>query len=345
LLVFDFDRPSLFGHFKATLLQPFNIFIWLLKENVSPFDCLPFFTMTNTIFESFTSDIGALTDARNSFIIGFGLFLVTLLIIRSQQSLFDEIVAKKITAIIRILSILEIFWMAPLLYSAMDLGSPIVLSTLPYNIGVSWIYGLGRPSLGIFLIIFGLIAGIHPLPRLLCIIGSAQALIFDSISAFQINDYQNQMRNNLAPVPSNYSTAMLSDYYFRDISSIVICTYLLMTTSFASVILGCCGPQTVPYVRVDGESFDRCQIMKQQSTLRSCTDNSDARKKKNAEKSTGRKRRKEFTARQCERARGGEVYTRADELQELRLTSSDPGTDRVSSLTVETQNRREICMV
>jgi hypothetical protein len=300
---------------------------------------------SNTVFESFTSDITALTDARNSFIIGFGLFLVSLLIIRNQQSLFDEVVAKKITTIIRFVSILETLWMVPLLYCAIDLGSPIILSTLPYNIGVSWIYGFGRPSLGIVLIIFGLIAGIHPLPRLICITGCAQAIIFDSISAFQINDYQSQMRNNLAPVPSNYSTAMLSNYYFRDISSIAICTYLLMTTSFASVILGCYGPQTMPYVRVDGESFDRCQIMKQQSTLRSYTDNTDARKKKIAEKSNGRKRRKEFTARQCDGARGGELYNRSDELQELRLTSSDPATDRVSSLTVETKNMREICMV
>lgn len=298
---------------------------------------------SNTVFDSFTLDIAALTDARNSFIIGFGLFLLTLLILRIQQSLFDEVVAKKIITIIRFLSILEILWIGPLLYCVIDLGSPIVLSTLPYNLGVSWIYGFGRPSLGVILIIFGLIAGMHSVPRLLCIIGCAQALVFDSISAFQVNDYQNQMRNNLAPLPSNYSTAMLSSYYFRDISSIAICTYLLMITSFASVMLGCSGPQTISYVRVDGEGFDRCQIMMQQSTLRSCIDNSDTRKKKIAGESKGRKRRKEFRERQCEGAQGSGLYKNSDELQ--RLTSNDPASDRVSTLTVDTQMRRDICMV
>lgn len=301
--------------------------------------------MMNTIFGSFTSKITALIDARDSFIIGFGVFVLTLLIIRNQQSLFDEVVAKKIITIIRFLSILEMIWMAPLLYCVIDLGSPIVLSTLPYNIGVSWIYGFGRPSLGFVLIIFGLIAEMHPLPRLLCIIGCAQAVVFDSISAFQVSDYQGQMRNNLAPAPSNYSTAMLSLYYFRDISSIAICTYLLMMTSFASLILSSNGPQTISYVRVDGEGFDRCQIMKQQSALRSHIDNSDARKKKAADETDGKKRRKDFTAKQRDGARGGALYKHSDELQEMRLTSSDPTSDRLSALTVDAKNRKGICMV
>lgn len=301
--------------------------------------------MTNTVFGSFTSEITALTDARDSFIIGFGVFVLTLLIIRNQQSLFDEVVAKKIVTIIRFLSILEIFWMSPLLYCVIDLGSPIVLSTLPYNIGVSWIYGFGRPSLGFVLIIFGLIAEMHPLPRLLCIIGCAQAVVFDSISAFQVNDYQSQMRNNLAPAPSNYSTAMLSLYYYRDISSIAICTYLLMMTSFASLILSSNGSQTISYVRVDGEGFDRCQIMKQQSALRSHIDNSDVRKKKIVDETDGKKRRKDFRAKQCDGARGGGLYKHSDELQEMRLTSSDPTSDRLSTQTVDAMNRKGICMV
>ena len=235
--------------------------------------------------------------------------------------------------------------MAPLLYCAIDLGSPIIFSTLPFNIGVSWIYGYGRPALGISLIVFGLIAGMHPLPRILCIIGCAQALVFDSISAFQVSDYQGQMKNNLAPAPNKYSTAMLSNYYIRDMSSITICTYLLMTTSFASLIMGCSCPQTISYVRVDDEGLDRCSIMKQQSILRSHLCDSSAIEMKTADKASRRKRRQESIARQCAKTGGIGFYNHADRLQELRPIYSDQASEHFSSLTVDTQIRREHLMV
>lgn len=221
---------------------------------------------------SFNSEITAVTAIRNSCLIGFGLFLATLPIIRSRNSLFDVAVAKRVLIVMKVVSIIEVLWTSPLLYSAIYLGCPIMNPGISSDNGLRWVYGFGRPSVGLTLIFFGLIAGMHPVARLLCITGSVQTIVFDSISAFQVRDYAIQITNNLAPLPGKFSFEALLMYYYRDIISISICSYLLLVTSFTMVVVGFCNPQVVPYVKLAVEELDRCEVMRQQSQMRQSPD-------------------------------------------------------------------------
>lgn len=223
--------------------------------------------------ESFSSGITAVADIRNSFLIGFGLFLVTLPIIRSRNSFFDATVAKRVLIVVRVVSILEMIWITPLLYSAVYLGYPIMNPGISDDNSFRWVYGFGRPSVGLTLIFFGIVAGMHPVARLLCIAGSLQAIVFDSISAFQVRDYAVQITDKLAPLSGNFSFGMLLLYYYRDVISILICSFLLMVTSFAVLVVGFCNPQVVPYMKLATEDLDRCEVMRQQNQIRQSRDN------------------------------------------------------------------------
>lgn len=123
-------------------------------------------TNFNYIAAGFNTGVAAVNDIRNSALIGIGLFLVTLPFLRSKKSFFDAAAAKKLLIPVRFVSLIEVFWLVPLLYCVISFGSPIRLGPYtPYGVNNSWIYGFGRPCMGIVLINFGMVAGMHPAPR------------------------------------------------------------------------------------------------------------------------------------------------------------------------------------
>jgi hypothetical protein len=228
-----------------------------------------------TIDVSFNSKVVSLNDIRNSILVGFGIFVFSLPFCRSRKSFFDIIAAKKVLSVVRYVAILEALWLLPLLYCVIDFGSPILINPYTaYGNGNSWIYGFGRPCLGIVLIFFGIVAGMHPAPRVMCILGCAQAIIFDSFSAFQIGSYYTQIQQNSAPQAGKYSKIELLYYYYRDVSSIAISSYLLMMTLFLTLILGCY-QSLIPFRILDGGDLDRCEVMRRQMKVRRYIDDAE----------------------------------------------------------------------
>ena len=248
------------------------------------------------ILNGFKSDVVALKDVRNSILLGFGLFLFTLPFMRSSKSFFDARAARKILLLLRGASLLALLLIIPLFYCVINLGSPITTNSYTvYGDGNTWIYGYGRPSAGFALITFGIVAGMHPIPRIFCIIGATSAIIFDSLSAFQVMDYYSQMNNNLAPNPAKYTQTTLLYYYYRDLSSITTCTYLLMMTLLASIVMGCKNPQLISYHFIDNEHFNRSRIMNEQSKNRRYIDELDHGDDQSiVDKATRKRQRKEL---------------------------------------------------
>lgn len=248
------------------------------------------------ILNGFESDVVALKGVRNSILVGFGLFIVTLPFIRSTKSFFDARAARKILLVVRGASLLELLLIIPLFYCVINLGSPITTNSYTvYGDGNSWIYGYGRPSVGFAFITFGIVAGMHPIPRIFCIVGAICAIIFDSLSALQVMDYYSQMNDNLAPNPAKYTQTTLLYYYYRDLSSITTCTYLLIMTLLASIVMGCRNPQLISYHLIDNEHLDRSRIMNEQSKNRRYIDELDHGEDQSiADKATRKRQRKEL---------------------------------------------------
>ena len=280
--------------------------------------------MSDYISAGFNSKIISVNHIRNALLVGFGLFLISLPLYRSKKSFFDAAAAKKVLLSVRFISVIETFWIAPLLYCVISLGSPILINPYtPYGNGNSWIYGFGRPSMGIVLINFGMIAGMHHVPRIMCITGCLLEIIFDSVSAFQVMSYIDLMNNNSAPNPGKYTIDLLRYYYYRDISSIAICTYLLMMTLFATLIMGCTTSQLISYQLLDGEDLDRCHIMNQQSKLRQYLDECDnLGDQVITDKATRKRQRKEIRRLQREEEKNYLLSVNAGDLAEMQLATN-----------------------
>ena len=183
--------------------------------------------------------------------------------------MFDHIAARKASRVILLLTGLEIFWIAPLIYCVGNLGSPVLVgATTSYGTGTSWVFGWGRPCMGIVFIAFGATASMHPMPRILCMTGCGLQIVFDAMSAFQVRTYIDEMDTLAAPAPPNYTRQLLLYYYWRDVSSVGVASVLLLMVAHLALVVGCCYPPLIPYRVIEGGDLDRCEVMRQQSRLR-----------------------------------------------------------------------------
>jgi hypothetical protein len=203
----------------------------------------------------------ALRSLELSFLIGLGLFVVSLPFCRSKKSSWDVICARRVLFLLRLFCFAEVGCLAVLLYMYCANSSPIHLhAALKYNNNDSWVYGFGRPVAGILFIAFGFFAEIHPIPRLLCTIGTMGQVMGDSLSAFQIHGYISQVQNKGAP-NNGYSISELQIYLWRDIISVGLCTVTFAYAMYLSVMLGFCLPQLIHPSLLSGSFYDRFDVM------------------------------------------------------------------------------------
>lgn len=220
----------------------------------------------NDISEGFSSSEKSLSDIRLAFIIGLGVFLLSLPSCRSKKSFFDVIAARKVMKFVRTLVFLELCCLGILFYFYLTYGSPIVLDAqLSYGnnqYNSSWIYGFPRPTAGTIFIGVGLFCESHPIIRGVCLIGCLLQISTDCLSAYQIYDYRNQQLNNSAPAYNGFTSGKLLTYYYRDIASIALSTCIFLFVGHAMNIIGWFDPQTIHPSLITGKDYDRYSAMK-----------------------------------------------------------------------------------
>lgn len=203
----------------------------------------------------------ALRSLEFSFLIGLGIFFLSLPFCRSKKSSWDAICARRVLSLLRLFCFAEVGCLAVLLYFYCTHSNPIYLhAALKYNNKSSWVYGFGRPVAGILFIAFGFFAEIHPVPRLLCMVGTLGEVMGDSLSAFQIHGYISQVQDKGAP-NNGYSINDLNVYFWRDIISVGLCTATFAYTMYLSVMLGFCLPQLIHPSLLSGSFYDRFEVM------------------------------------------------------------------------------------
>jgi hypothetical protein len=155
-----------------------------------------------------------------------------------------------------------------LYYFYFDHGPPVRLHEyLNYGNGDSWLYTYGRPTAGVVFIGVGMAAEIHPVLRFSCLIGCVVEVFGDSLSAFQVRDYYNQVKFHDAP-SHGYSSDEFLAYYYRDIVSIGVCTVIIMLVGLLTVVVGLCEPQFIHPSLISGNELDRYAALTSLRTLR-----------------------------------------------------------------------------
>jgi hypothetical protein len=223
---------------------------------------------------TYTSDNIVLIHLTKSFILAsiiFGAIVILFSINIKKRSYFNSNSAKTIIKFIRIYIGTEIILLFFLLYNRIFYGSPILYINAISNFGGksndSYIYGLWRPLVGLFLISFGLIGDMHYIPRLLCIFGCLIQVIGDSFSSFQIDDLIFQKMHRNYPT-GDYSYNKLLYYYWRDIGSFGLSFCILMLMCYFSILLGWYGKPYISYQNIEGGDIDRSKTMREQRRIR-----------------------------------------------------------------------------
>ncbi len=156
-----------------------------------------------------------------------------------------------------------------LFYYYFSRGSPLALhAQLSYGNGDSWLYGYGRPTSAlVFICLLGIVSDMHPFLRWFTMVGCGVEIMGDAISAYQIHDYYNQIRDLSAP-SNGYSPDQLMSYYWRDIVALGVSTTTLMLIAFLTCIVGWCPPQLIHPAQISGYDLDRYEVMRTQRNRR-----------------------------------------------------------------------------
>lgn len=215
---------------------------------------------------AFQSKEAAILYIKYAFITGLGVFILSLPFCRSKKSFFDPIAAKKILKYLRTAVFLELFCLGILFYFYITYGIPLILNA-QFSFGNiyysgNWLYSFPRPTFGVIFITMGMFAESHPIIRVFCMIGCIAQVFGDAFSAFQINDYRNQQLHNSAPRTNGYTPNILLSYFWRDIISIALSTYVFLMMAHLTNIVGWCDPQLIHPSLLTGRDYDRYSAMK-----------------------------------------------------------------------------------
>lgn len=217
---------------------------------------------------TFSEQVGALEPIAYAIFIAVGaavgVMVIWLFWYRRYIAQWGTIPKIRLTvSMIKYLVTFEMFVILPLIYYCIVYGPPITINVVTsYGNGDSWIYGYGRPVLGIILIGVGSFSDMHFICRFVCLIGCILQISFDSISATQVYSYKQSVSSNSAPT-GTYSITAFDFYIWRDVVSIGICTLIWLFITYLLTMLGW-GHQRVPFWQIVGGPMDRPTVMRLQ---------------------------------------------------------------------------------
>lgn len=226
--------------------------------------------------DTYSSTDLTINRLKYSFAVGLVFFLFFFPCYRSRKSWFDAIAARKIFWLVKLAVCLNLISIAVVLYFYCLNGRKYISPPPPTNLhidpptspplfcfviavmvnqneltsfhygnsGDSWLYGYARPTFGIIFVGYGLFSDAHPGPRIICLLGCVAQIIAACLAAYQVNDWHDQIKNNSAP-NNGYSDTDLITYYWNEVISVGLATWLLLLLGLLTSILGWCDPQMI----------------------------------------------------------------------------------------------------
>ncbi|CAM9200680.1 unnamed protein product, partial [Laminaria digitata] len=143
----------------------------------------------------------------------------------------------------RILSGSFIVLLLPLFWSAAADGHPVITPITSFGNGYSWNFGWARPVAHFALAFIGSFLDFHPVARLSCLVGMAQAVVLDTISSYDLGTQIDCVVSGNCAMPEHYSLWGLRLLNARDLMSVALATWTLLLIAYLSAIIGVCRTQ------------------------------------------------------------------------------------------------------
>lgn len=143
----------------------------------------------------------------------------------------------------RILSGSFIVLLLPLFWSAAADGHPVITPITSFGNGHSWNFGWARPVAHFALAFIGSFLDFHPVARLSCLVGMAQAVVLDTISSYDLGTQIDCVVSGNCAMPEHYSLWGLRLLNARDLMSVALATWTLLLIAYLSAIIGVCRTQ------------------------------------------------------------------------------------------------------
>jgi hypothetical protein len=118
--------------------------------------------------------------------------------------------------------------------------APMPTPVTSYAGGDSWNFGWGRPLCGLVLCAVGLFLDYHPALRWACIAGLLSALVFDTISAFDITQQMTCVQSSRCPLVPGYTLSAMALLRSRDLGACAVNTWALLHMAYLSAVIGPC---------------------------------------------------------------------------------------------------------
>jgi hypothetical protein len=158
-----------------------------------------------------------------------------------RKAAFEVVLLRGLVRIARLLLAVSMAFLVPLMRAAAaKQPAPMPTPITYYNGGGSWNFGWGRPLCGLVLCAVGLFLDYHPALRWACMAGLLSALVFDTISAFDITQQMTCVQSGRCPLVPGYTLSAISLLRSRDLGACAINTWALLHMAYLSAVIGPC---------------------------------------------------------------------------------------------------------
>lgn len=219
-----------------------------------------------------------MTSAAVSCIIGLVLFVASFLYIMVWRSKGREEMPRLQDLIVcyRFVSGTFISLLVPLFWEASSDGRPVITPITSYDSGSSWNFGWGRPVMHFCLAFVGFFLDYHSVARLCCVVGMTLAIVFDTLSSYDLGTQIDCVESGRCALPEYYSLWGLRLLRWRDFTSVVLATWGLILVGYICLVIGVCRIR-YSFRQLHAGDHNRVSVMRRELAKRSARNRDEDR--------------------------------------------------------------------
>ena len=175
--------------------------------------------------------------------VGFVCFLAVsscILLVRHPRDPSELPHARELIKCLRIVSGSFVVLLIPLFWEAAEDRPPLIKPLTSFGNGSSWNFGWGRPVGHFVLAFMGLFVDSHPALRASCMVGMMQAIVFDTLSSYDLGTQIDCVESGRCALPLDHTILGLRLLRIRDLASVAVATLALLLVNLLNLMIGHC---------------------------------------------------------------------------------------------------------